>query len=87
MYIIVVLVVEEPGTYPIYDENVTQIALLISVTVCLTILIFTVAFVYLRSVTGFNLVFPFMIHTEGPLLSNTPWGEVGGGGHITLFDT
>ena len=49
--IVVVFVVEEPGTYPIYDENVTQIALLISVTVCLTILIFTVAFVYLRSVT------------------------------------
>ena len=43
-------VAEEPGAYPIYDENVTQIALLISVTVCLTILIFTVAFVYLRSV-------------------------------------
>ena len=37
-----------PGQYNMYDENVTQIALLISVTVCLIILIFTVAFVYLR---------------------------------------
>ena len=69
-------VVEEPGTYPIYDENVTQIALLISVTVCLTILIFTVAFVYLRSVSSFNLLFLYGICTGGPLLSNTFWGYV-----------
>ena len=34
--------------YAMYNENVTRIALLISVTVCVIILIFTVAFVYLR---------------------------------------
>ncbi|XP_064639813.1 bone morphogenetic protein receptor type-1B-like [Lineus longissimus] len=37
-----------PQPYPNYDENITQIALLISVTVCLIILIITITFVYLR---------------------------------------
>ncbi|XP_064595617.1 bone morphogenetic protein receptor type-1B-like [Liolophura sinensis] len=37
-----------PRTYDGYDESITQIALLVSVTLCLVILISTLIFVYLR---------------------------------------
>ena len=37
-----------PQPYPAVDDNITQIALLISVTLCLIILIISITFIYLR---------------------------------------